>query len=117
VPLVERPAPERIAIGIASSKEVDQRTPRSPDPMRAKGAKSTKGAKAGGGRAVDSLSPQGRPRQRSPGFYFRGHNRRVRDRALDFVIAATALGYDLQLVTRNLADYADISGLTVFDQR
>jgi tRNA(fMet)-specific endonuclease VapC len=37
--------------------------------------------------------------------------KRVRARALDLIIAATALEYDLTLVTRNTKDYADIPGL------
>lgn len=40
--------------------------------------------------------------------------RRVRPRALDLIIAATALEYGLTLVTRNLDDYRDIPGLTVY---
>jgi len=37
--------------------------------------------------------------------------RRVRSRALDLLIAATALEHGLTLVTRNLADYHDIPEL------
>jgi predicted nucleic acid-binding protein len=39
--------------------------------------------------------------------------RSVRRRALDLIVAATALHYDFTLVTRNLADYRDIPGLKV----
>jgi tRNA(fMet)-specific endonuclease VapC len=39
--------------------------------------------------------------------------KRFRARALDLISAATALEYDLTLVTRNKADYADIPGLTL----
>ncbi|MCC6945510.1 MAG: type II toxin-antitoxin system VapC family toxin [Thermomicrobiales bacterium] len=39
--------------------------------------------------------------------------RKVRSRALDLMIAATAIEYQLVLVTRNRSDYADIPGLTM----
>jgi predicted nucleic acid-binding protein len=35
----------------------------------------------------------------------------VRQRALDLIIAATALEHDLTLVTRNREDFQDIPGL------
>jgi predicted nucleic acid-binding protein len=37
--------------------------------------------------------------------------RRVNSRAMDLIIAATALEHDLTLVTRNVADDQDIPGL------
>jgi tRNA(fMet)-specific endonuclease VapC len=40
-------------------------------------------------------------------------NRRVRTRALDLLVAATALEHGLTLVTNNQADYRDIPGLAV----
>lgn len=39
----------------------------------------------------------------------------VRPRALDLVTAATALFYDLTLVTRNQRDYADIPRLRLYN--
>lgn len=39
--------------------------------------------------------------------------KRVRQRALDLMIAATAIEHGLVLVTRNRADYADIPGLSI----
>ena len=39
--------------------------------------------------------------------------RRVRSRVLDLMIAATALEHDLTLVTRNIADYQDMPGLSL----
>jgi predicted nucleic acid-binding protein len=39
--------------------------------------------------------------------------KRVRQRALDLMIAATAIEHNLVLVTRNRADYADIPGLVI----
>jgi predicted nucleic acid-binding protein len=43
----------------------------------------------------------------------RRQNRRVNSRAVDLMIAATALEYGLTLVTRNTSDYRDIPGLTL----
>ena len=43
--------------------------------------------------------------------------RRVRSRALDLLIAATALEYSLTLVTANTADYQDIPGLQLLNPR
>jgi predicted nucleic acid-binding protein len=42
--------------------------------------------------------------------------KRVRQRALDLMIAATAIKHDLTLVTRNRHDYHDISGLILFER-
>jgi predicted nucleic acid-binding protein len=44
-------------------------------------------------------------------FTLASEGRRVRDRAFDLVIAATALEHDLTLITYNKADYRDIEGL------
>ena len=44
----------------------------------------------------------------------RKQGKRVNARALDLIIAATALEYDLTLVTRNTADYADIPDLKLY---
>ena len=41
--------------------------------------------------------------------------RRVRQRALDLLIAATAIEHNLTLVTRNVRDYRDIPGLVLFE--
>ena len=40
--------------------------------------------------------------------------RRVRTRALDLIVAATALEHGLTLVTRNKADYRGITGLSLY---
>jgi predicted nucleic acid-binding protein len=40
--------------------------------------------------------------------------RRTRSRALDLIIAATAIEHDLTLVTRNIDDYRDIPGITIY---
>jgi tRNA(fMet)-specific endonuclease VapC len=38
----------------------------------------------------------------------------VQHRAFDLLIAATALTYDLELVTRNVRDFADVPGLKLY---
>ena len=47
------------------------------------------------------------------GLHRRG--KRVRQRALDLLIAATAIEHNLTLVTRNQADYSDIPGIVLFE--
>jgi len=41
-------------------------------------------------------------------------NKRVNSRALDLLIAATALEYDLTLVTHNIGDFNDIPDLKIY---
>lgn len=43
----------------------------------------------------------------------RSQGKRVNSRALDLIIAATAIEHVLTLATRNLADYTDIPGLSL----
>lgn len=43
----------------------------------------------------------------------RVQGRSVRQRSLDLMIASTALDHNLTLITRNVADYGDISGLSL----
>jgi predicted nucleic acid-binding protein len=45
----------------------------------------------------------------------RQQGKRVRSRALDLLIAATALEHELTLVTWNARDYRDISGLQLWE--
>lgn len=45
--------------------------------------------------------------------HLRLQGKRVHSRAMDLLIASTALHYGLVLVTRNKHDYADIPGLTL----
>lgn len=40
--------------------------------------------------------------------------RRVRSRAMDLIVAATAIEHGLTLVTRKKADYHDIPGLSLY---
>jgi tRNA(fMet)-specific endonuclease VapC len=44
-------------------------------------------------------------------------NKRVNSRALDLIIAATALEYDLTLVTENIKDFEDIPDITLSQPR
>lgn len=44
----------------------------------------------------------------------RRQKRQVNERALDLIVAATALEHDLILVTRNTRDYDDIPGLRLY---
>lgn len=46
--------------------------------------------------------------------HLRREGRRVNNRALDLIIAATAIEHDLTLVTRNLADFNDIPQLRIY---
>jgi predicted nucleic acid-binding protein len=47
----------------------------------------------------------------------RRNRRQVRERALDLLIAATALTYDLTLVTSNSRDFDDIPDLKLLNHR
>jgi predicted nucleic acid-binding protein len=44
----------------------------------------------------------------------RSRGRETRKRALDLLIASTAIAYNAKLVTRNIEDYRDISGLILY---
>ena len=41
--------------------------------------------------------------------------KRIHNRALDLIIAATAIEYGMTLVTRNIADYRDIPGIQLYE--
>lgn len=47
--------------------------------------------------------------------HLRAEKRRVNSRAMDLLVAATAIHFDLTLVTRNIDDYKDIPGLKLHD--
>jgi len=47
----------------------------------------------------------------------RSQNKRVKSRALDLIIAATALEYGLTLVTKNTEDFKDIPDLSLSQPR
>ena len=111
VPFVDGLAPAGIAISIITYMEVYQGTLRSPDPHLAQ-------------RQFEHflaviptlpLSPAVARRCAQLRESLKVRGRRVRDRALDLVIAATALEHGLSLVTRNRADYADIPELALHE--
>jgi predicted nucleic acid-binding protein len=110
--LVERLAPQGVAISIISCKymEIYQGTLRSPDPQRAQDQFERFLAVV----PTLPLSPAIARRCARLREKLKGRGRRVRDRALELVIAATALEHDLRLVTRNLADYEDIPELALY---
>lgn len=110
-PLVERLGSEGIAISIITYMEVYQGTLRSPDPGRAQEQFEHFLAVA----PTLPLSPAVARRCAELREELKGRGRRVRGRALDLVIAATALEYGLRLVTRNRADYADIPELALYE--
>ena len=47
--------------------------------------------------------------------HLRTEGKRVNQRSLDLILAATALEHGLTLVTRNTEDYRDIPGLDLYD--
>jgi tRNA(fMet)-specific endonuclease VapC len=47
----------------------------------------------------------------------RSRNAPIKHRAYDLIVAATALEYDLTLVSSNVRDYQDIPGLTLLNPR
>jgi tRNA(fMet)-specific endonuclease VapC len=47
----------------------------------------------------------------------RKQNKRVKSRALDLIIAATALEYGLTLITKNTEDFKDIPDLSLYQPR
>jgi predicted nucleic acid-binding protein len=108
-PLVERLVPEGIAISIITYMEVYQGTLRSPDPERAEEQFERFLAVV----PTLPLSPAIARRCARLREELKGRGRRVRDRALDLIIAATTLEHELRLVTRNLADYEDIPDLAL----
>jgi predicted nucleic acid-binding protein len=110
VPLVERLAPEGIAISIITYMEVFQGTLRSPDPERAQEQFERFLAVV----PTLPLLPAVARRCARLREAITGRGRRVRHRALDLVIAATALENGLRLVTRNLAGYADVPELALY---
>jgi predicted nucleic acid-binding protein len=110
VPLIERLALEGIAISIITYMEVYQGTLRSPDPELAQEQLERFLAVV----PTLLLSPAVARRCARLREELKGRGRRVRDRALDLVIAATALENGLRLVTRNVADFEDIPGLALY---
>lgn len=110
VRLLERLAPEGIAISIVSYMETYQGLERSPTPQQAQDQFQT---------FVESVpvlpfSPAVARRCAHLREELRSQGKRVNTRALDLIIAATALENDLTLVTRNIQDFQDIPDLKIY---
>lgn len=108
--LLERLADEGIAISIVTYMEVYQGVERSDDP---------EGAERQLSAFLESvpllpLSPGVARRCAHLRETLRRQGKRVNNRALDLLIAATAIEHNLTLVTRNVQDYADVPGLITF---
>jgi tRNA(fMet)-specific endonuclease VapC len=108
--LLNRLADERIAISIVTYMEVYQGVERSEDP----GDAEQKLAAFLENVPLLPISPAVSRRCASLRETLRRQGRRVNNRALDLLIAATAIEHNLTLVTRNVQDYADIPGIATF---
>ena len=107
--LLESLADEGIAISILTSMEVYQGILRSPQPEE------VEGRLVGFLSSVPIIPVSLEVAQRCARLreILRVQGKRVNQRALDLLIAATALEHDLTLITRNKRDYADIPGLVI----
>ncbi|GIV79646.1 MAG: hypothetical protein KatS3mg050_4040 [Litorilinea sp.] len=108
--LLSRLAAEGIAISIITYMEVYQGVIRSPDPVQAQ--ERFDALLEGIVVLPFSLSVARRCAQLRN--HLKEQGKRVNARALDLIIAATALEYNLTLVTRNIADYDDIPDLELY---
>jgi len=108
--LLDRLADERIAISIVTYMEVYQGVERSDEPKEAERQL------ASFLESVPLLPISPAVARRCAGLRetLRRQGRRVNNRALDLLIAATAIEHNLTLVSRNVRDYADVPGLTTF---
>jgi len=108
--LLSKLAEEGIAISIITYMESFQGTERDSEPEAAQ-AKLNRFLDAA---PIVPFSPEVARRCARLRETLRKQQRRVRARALDLIIAATALEYDLRLVTQNVDDYEDIPGLDLY---
>jgi tRNA(fMet)-specific endonuclease VapC len=105
--LLSRLAADGIAISIITYMEVFQGVTRSPQPTAAR----TKFRAFAKSIPILPLSIAVAERCARLRETLRSQNKRVNSRALDLIIAATALEYDLTLVTKNTDDFKDIPNL------
>ena len=110
VQLLDRLAQDGIAISIITYMEAYQGVERSPHPEEAQNKLSALLDSL----PVISLSPVVAQRCARLRETLRKQGKRVNARSLDLIIAATALEYNLTLVTRNTEDYADVPGLKLY---
>ena len=108
--LLDRLAPEGIAISIITYMEAYQGVVRSPNPQEAR----TKFQAFRRSVPVLPFSLTIAKRCATLREYLRQEQKRVKSRALDLINAAIALEHDLMLVTRNVEDYRDIPGLQLY---
>ncbi|HET7036438.1 MAG TPA: type II toxin-antitoxin system VapC family toxin [Thermomicrobiaceae bacterium] len=108
--LIERLAEAGIAISIISYMEVYQGVLRSPVRQHSEASFGTFLVAA----PILPFSPAVARRCAELRERLRQQGKRVRGRALDLMVAATALEHGLTLVTRNIDDYDDIPGLTLY---
>ena len=110
IALLDPLIPAGVAVSIITYTEAYQGTLRSPGPSRAADELDAfLGAAPLLPYSVDVARRCARLRED-----LKARGKRARSRALDLLIAATALHYDLTLVTRNRADYDDIPDLQLF---
>lgn len=112
VQLLELLAEEGIAISILTYMEVYQGLQRSPNPEQAEQTVRDFLEKV----PLIEFSPAVARRCARLRESLRKEGRRVNQRAIDLMIAATALEHDLTLVTRNIQDYEDIPNLKIYAQ-
>lgn len=110
VQLLDQLAPAGLAISMISYMEVYQGVARSPNPLVTYARLQVLIAEI----PLLTISRAIAERCADLREGLRRQGRRVRPRALDLLIAATALEYDLTLVSRNRDDYQDIPGLTLY---
>ena len=110
VQLLDRLAQDGIAISVITYMEAYQGVERSPHPEEAQ----NKLRAFLDSLPVVSLSPAVAQRCARLRETLRKQGKRVNARSLDLIIAATALEYNLTLVTRNTEDYADVPGLKLY---
>ena len=110
IQLLDRLAQDGLAISIITYMEAFQGVERSRDPQEAQ----TKLEAFLDRVPVLLLTPSVAQRCAHLRETLRKQGRRVNARSLDLIIAATALEYNLTLVTRNTEDYVDILDLKLY---
>ena len=111
--LLEQLALEGVAISIVTYMEAFQGIYHSPDPQKARGTFETFLV----GVLILPFSFAVAERCARLRETLKSQNKRVNSRALDLIIAATALEYNLTLVTNNTGDFKDIPDLSLSQPR
>jgi predicted nucleic acid-binding protein len=108
--VLDRLTPDGLSMSVVSYMEAYQGTLREPDPAASEARLHVLVASV----SVLPLTPAVARRCARIREVLRQQGRRVGSRALDLIIAATALESGLTLVTRNLRDYRDVPGLVLY---